>query len=151
MSSVNKAILIGRLGRDPELKYTPSGRPVANFSIATDSVWKDKTSGERQTRTEWHRIVVWGPQAETCQKYLAKGREVFIEGEIRTRKYEDKSGVERSITEIEARDVRFLGSRDGAGAGGGAGGGGRRDEPMGGDEPAAGDFGGGPADDEIPF
>jgi single-strand DNA-binding protein len=115
--SVNKAIIVGRLGADPELRFTPSGRAVANFNIATDSVWKDR-DGNRQKNTEWHKIVVWGPQAETCSKYLSKGREVFIEGEIRTRNYEDKEGVKRYVTEIVARDVRFLGGkgeRDGAG------------------------------------
>ncbi len=140
--SVNKVILVGRLGRDPELRFTPGGQAVANFSIATDAVWKDR-DGNKQTHTEWHRIVVWGPQAETCQKFLTKGREVFIEGEIRSRKYQDKSGVERTAYEIKAGDVRFLGSRDG-------GGGGRRDDSGMGDEPA-GNFGGQTGDEEIPF
>ena len=87
--SVNKAIIVGRLGADPELRFTPSGRAVANFNLATSSVWKDKSSGERKEDTQWHKIVVWGPQAETCGKYLQKGREVFVEGEIRTRNYDD--------------------------------------------------------------
>lgn len=112
--SVNKIILVGRLGQDPELRQTNGGQPVCNFSIATDSVWKDK-SGERQKRTEWHRVQVWGPQAEACEKYLAKGREVYIEGEIRSRKYDDKQGVEKTVVEVVARDVRFLGSKDTAG------------------------------------
>ena len=147
--SVNKAIIVGRLGGDPELRFIPSGRAVANFNIATDSVWKDR-DGQRQKQTEWHRIVVWGPQAETCSKYLAKGREVYVEGEIRTRSYDDKDGNKRYVTEIVARDVRFLGGNQGGGGGGGGGGRGGRDdipdmEPMGG-------FGGpDPGDDDVPF
>lgn len=142
--SVNKAIIVGRLGADPELRFTPSGRAVANFNVATSSVWKDKSSGERKEDTQWHKIVVWGPQAETCSKFLQKGREVFVEGEIRTRSYEDKEGTKRYVTEIIARDVRFLGGR------------GDRDSSGSGDfgapsEPPAGfdDAGGG--DDDIPF
>src|SRR3990167_2357951 len=106
--SVNKAILGGRLGADPEIRFTGTGRAVANFRIATDSVWKDR-DGNRQKTTEWHNIVVWGQQAETCAKYLTKGREVYVEGEIRTRNYEGKDGVKRYVTEIIAQQVRFLG------------------------------------------
>jgi single-strand DNA-binding protein len=142
--SVNKAIIVGRLGSDPELRFIPSGRAVANFNVATDSVWKDR-DGNRQKQTEWHRIVVWGPQAETCSKYLSKGREVYVEGEIRTRSYDDKEGVKRYVTEIIARDVRFLG---GAQAGGGRGAG-RDDIP---DVEPPGNFGGpDPGDDDVPF
>lgn len=111
MSGVNKAIIVGRLGADPELRFTGAGRAVCNFNLATSSVWKDKTSGERKEDTQWHKIVVWGAQAESCSKYLAKGRETYVEGEIRTRNYEDKEGIKRYITEIIARDVRFLGSK----------------------------------------
>ena len=144
--SVNKAIIVGRLGGDPELRFIPSGRAVCNFNLATDSVWKDK-EGQRQKQTEWHRIVVWGPQAESAAKYLTKGREVYIEGEIKTRKYTDKENVERSITEIVARDVRFLGGGQGQGSGGG------RDDSRGGDGTnPMGDFGRpDPGDDDVPF
>ena len=140
--SVNKAIILGRLGQDPELRYTPSGRPVANFNVATDSVWKDR-EGQQQKHTEWHRIVVWGTQAETCNRFLNKGREVFIEGEIRSRSYDDKDGNKRYITEIIARDVRFVGGSGGRGA--------SRDEV-----PPPADEGGGfgdpsPGDDDVPF
>lgn len=106
--SVNKAIIVGRLGGDPEVRFIPSGKAVANFSVATDSTWKD-SEGQKQKQTEWHRIVVWGRQAETCAKYLTKGREVYLEGEIRTRSYDDKDGNKRYATEIVASDVRFLG------------------------------------------
>lgn len=110
--SVNRAILVGKLGKDPELRFTSAGRAVCNFSIATANVWKDR-DGQRQKQTEWHRIVVWGAQAETAAKYLAKGREVYVDGEIRTRSYDDKDGVKRSVTEIVARDVKFLGGGNG--------------------------------------
>lgn len=146
MSGVNKAIIVGRLGADPELRFTGSGRAVANFNVATSSVWKDKQTGEKKEDTQWHKIVVWGPQAETCNKYLQKGREVFIEGEIRTRTYDDKDGNKRWITEIVARDVRFLGGRgQGDSAGGGSGDFGAPSEPPGGFGDDAGDG------DDIPF
>jgi single-strand DNA-binding protein len=112
---VNKAIILGNLGKDPELRFTPSGRAVARFPVATTERWTDQ-SNQRQERTDWHNIVVWGKQAETCSQYLSKGRQVYVEGSIRTRSYEDKDGNKRYVTEIVARDVRFLG---GAGAGGG--------------------------------
>lgn len=121
MSGVNKAIIIGNLGSDPELKYTPSGQAVANFSIATTETFND-AQGQRQDRTEWHRIVVWGKQAETCGRYLSKGRQVFVEGKIQTRQWEDRDGNKRYTTEIVARDVRFLGNqRDNAGMSQGGG------------------------------
>ncbi|MGH7835185.1 MAG: single-stranded DNA-binding protein [Candidatus Binatia bacterium] len=110
--SVNKVILIGNLGKDPEVRFTPSGRAVARFSIATSEVWND-TNGNRQERTEWHNIVVWGKQGETCGQYLAKGRQVFVEGSIRNRSYDDKNGNKRYITEIVAQNVRFLGGGGG--------------------------------------
>jgi single-strand DNA-binding protein len=108
--SVNKVILIGRLGRDPDLKYTPSGAPVANFSLATDESFKDR-NGEQQSRTEWHRIVAWGKLAEICGEYLTKGKQVYVEGSIRSREYEDKSGNKRTVYEIVARQMTMLGSR----------------------------------------
>ena len=112
MASVNKVILVGNLGKDPEVRFTPSGRAVAKFSIATTESWVDQESG-RQERTEWHNIVVWGKQAESCGQYLAKGRQVFIEGAIRSRSYDDKEGNKRYITEIIAQRVQFLGSGGG--------------------------------------
>ncbi|MCK6551636.1 single-stranded DNA-binding protein, partial [Myxococcota bacterium] len=118
MASLNKVFLIGNLGADPEVRYTPSGQAVANFRIATSDVWSDK-NGERQERTEWHRIVVWGKSAELCGEYLRKGRSVHIEGRLQTREWDDKSGQKRYTTEIVADRVTFLGSRDGGGGGGG--------------------------------
>lgn len=112
--SLNKAILIGRLGRDPEMRYTPSGQPVANFSIATDETYTGK-DGQKVEKTEWHRIVVWGKQAEFCGNYLAKGRLVYIEGKIETRKWTDKDGVEKYTTEIKADRVQGLDSRQSEG------------------------------------
>jgi single-strand DNA-binding protein len=108
--SVNKVILIGRLGKDPELKYTPSGAPVVNFSLATDESFKDR-NGEQQSRTEWHRIVAWGKLAEICGEYLTKGKQIYVEGSIRSREYEDKSGNKRTVYEIVARQMTMLGSR----------------------------------------
>jgi len=110
MSSVNKVILIGRLGRDPEVKYTPSGAPVAKFSLATDEVFKDR-SGEQQKRTEWHNIVAWNKLAEICGEYLTKGKQVYIEGSIRSRQWEDQAGNKRTAYDIVARDMRMLGSK----------------------------------------
>jgi len=105
---LNRATLIGRLGTDPELKYTPAGNAVCNFSLATTKVWNDK-KGQRQEKTEWHRIVVWSKLAETCNQYLRKGRQVFLEGEIQTRKWTDKNQIDRYATEIEVHTVKFLG------------------------------------------
>lgn len=138
---VNKAIIVGNLGRDPEVRFTPDGRAVAKFSVATTERWNDQ-QGNRQERTEWHNIVVWGKQAETCGQYLSKGRQVFIEGSIRNRSYDDKNGVKRYITEIVARDVRFLG-----GGGGGAG----RTTDQSFTAPPGEEPGAPPADDDIPF
>jgi single-strand DNA-binding protein len=115
MASVNKAIIVGNLGRDPEVRYTAGGQPVANFSVATNERWTDKTTGQLQERTEWHRVVVWGKQAESCGEYLAKGRQVYIEGRIQTREWTDKEGKKNNTTEIVANQVVFLGARDGAG------------------------------------
>ena len=108
--SVNKVILIGRLGKDPELKYTPGGAPVAKFSLATDEVFKDR-SGEQQRRTEWHSIVAWNKLAEICGEYLTKGKQVYIEGSIRSRQWEDQSGNKRTSYDIVAREMKMLGSK----------------------------------------
>ena len=107
---VNRVFLVGRLGRDPEQRFTSSGTPVTNFSLATDERWKDQ-SGERQTRTEWHQIVVWGRLAEICSQYLNKGKLVFIEGRLQTREWDDRDGNKRRTTEIVASDMQMLGSR----------------------------------------
>lgn len=138
--SVNKVILIGNLGKDPEVRFTANGKAVARFPIATSEVWND-AEGNRQERTEWHNIIVWGKQGETCGQYLAKGRQVFVEGSIRTRTYDDKNGNKRYVTEIIAQRVRFLGGAGGTRAA-------MEPEP----EPAAESVPGGPpADDDIPF
>ena len=110
--SVNMAIVVGNLGKDPEVRFTQSGRAVANFSIATSESWTGQ-DGNPQERTEWHRIVVWGKQAESCGQYLAKGRQVFVQGRIQSRSYEDKTGNTRYITEIVAQRVQFLGGAGG--------------------------------------
>jgi single-strand DNA-binding protein len=162
--SVNKVILVGRLGRDPETRYTGGGQAVANFSIATDETYKDK-NGERQKRTEWHKIVVWGKQAEIAQQYLKKGSLIFIEGRIQSREWQDKEGQKRTSFEIVATNFRMLGGRaDGAaaGAGGGAhrsGGGGSDFDDQSGPEESYGGGGGGHSqssgpeisDEDIPF
>jgi single-strand DNA-binding protein len=116
--SVNKVILLGRLGQDPELKYTPGGSPVCNFSVATTESWTDK-SGQKQEKTEWHRIVVWGKLAELCNQYLSKGRQAFLEGRLQTRSWDDKDGNKKYTTEILASTVQFIGGPS-AGAGAGA-------------------------------
>jgi single-strand DNA-binding protein len=159
--SVNRVILVGRLGRDPETRYTGGGQAVANFSVATDESYKDK-NGERQKRTEWHKIVVWGKQAEIAQQYLKKGSLIFIEGRIQSREWQDKEGQKRTSFEIVASNFRMLGGRaEGAAA---ASGGASR--PSGGDDfeshaaPADDSYGGGGApsaggpeisDEDIPF
>lgn len=144
---VNKAILIGNLGRDPELRQTGSGTPVCEFSLATTERYTDG-SGNRQERTEWHRIVVWGRQGENAARYLSKGRQVYVEGRIQSRDWEDKDGNKRTTTEIVAQSVQFL--SDGGSRGGGS------DAPPPPDDrhaPAAASSGegGGFDDDEIPF
>ena len=146
--SVNKVILVGRLGKDPELKYTASGTPFCRFSMATDESWNDKGTGERQERTEWHNIVVWDRLAEICNQYLTKGKLVYIEGSLQTREWDDQEGNKRRTTEVRARDMVMLSG----GAGENAGGGQRRT--------AAADMGGSGSsaaqtstitDDDIPF
>lgn len=114
MASVNKAIILGNLGRDPELRHTQSGKAVCQLNVATTEKWTDQ-AGERQEKTEWHRIAVWGRQAENCSQYLAKGRSVYVEGRIETRKWQDKDGNDRYSTEIVADRVQFIGGRDSAG------------------------------------
>jgi len=152
--SVNKVILVGRLGRDPETRYTGGGQAVANFSVATDETYRDK-NGERQKRTEWHKIVVWGKQAEIAQQYLKKGSLIFIEGRIQSREWQDKEGQKRTSFEIVATNFRMLGGRgDGAAGGSGFAGSSRSDEHD--QAGGADDFqaaGGGPeiSDDDIPF
>ncbi len=124
MASVNKVILIGNLGRDPEVRYATSGSAICNVTIATSRQWKDKTSGERQEETEWHRVVFYDRLAEIAGEYLKKGRPVYVEGRLKTRKWTDKDGVEKYTTEIVADQMQLLGSREGMGDGGGEGGGG---------------------------
>ena len=141
---VNKVILVGNLGADPDMRYTPSGAGVCEFRLATNETWTDK-NGQKQERTEWHRVVVWGKRGEVCSKYLSKGRQVYVEGRLRTRSWEDKEGNKRYTTEIIANDVQFLGGREG--------GDGRRSRDDNMPPPAEADLGGyndGP-DDDIPF
>jgi single-strand DNA-binding protein len=124
MASVNKVILIGNCGRDPEVRYAPSGSAICNVSIATSRSWKDKTSGERQEETEWHRVVFYDRLAEIAGEYLKKGKSVYVEGRLKTRKWTDKDGAEKYTTEIIAQEMTLLGSREGGGmadeGGGGA-------------------------------
>src|SRR5215831_10118006 len=141
--SINKVILVGRLGRDPEMKYTATGTPFCRFSMATDEGWTDKGSGEKQERTEWHNIVVWDRLAEICNQYLTKGRMVYIEGSLQTREWDDKEGVKRKTTEIRARDMVLLG---GAGESSGSG----RSE-FASASAASSSNNGGITDDDIPF
>ena len=166
--SVNKVILVGNLGADPELRYLPSGQPVCEFRVATTEKWTAK-DGQQKEDTQWHSIVVWGKQATICKEYLAKGRQTYVEGRLRTRSWDDKDGNKKYKTEIVADRVQFLGGRGGSGGGGGGGGGG----PSGPSGPggscgstggpgrdAPGREGGGPTDefppapdggDDIPF
>ena len=139
MASVNKVILLGNLGRDPEVRFTQGGTPVANFTMATTDRWSDP-SGEKKEKTEWHRIVVWGKQAEIAGEYLRKGRPVFIEGSLQTREWTDREGNKRYTTEVRAQRLQLLGRPDDRGA---AAGGPPADEAL---EPS-----GRIADDDIPF
>jgi single-strand DNA-binding protein len=167
---VNKVIIVGNLGADPETRAMPSGTTVANLRIATTENWKDRQSGEQQERTEWHRVALFGRLAEVAAEYLRKGSQVYIEGSLRTRKWQDKQGNERYTTEIVGNDMQMLGSRGGGGGGGGGersygggGGGGSRDSGPPRDaeygEPSAPSSGGGGGsgsrgedfDDDIPF
>lgn len=153
--SVNKVILVGRLGRDPETRFTTSGQAVCNFSMATDETYKDR-AGERQKRTEWHKIVVWGKQAEIAQQYLKKGAQIFLEGRIQTREYTDREGNKKTSFEIVCQNFRMLDSRRTAAAAG-SGGGGDFDRTVDQEAPATGPAdelaqGDSPVTDEdIPF
>ena len=149
MASVNKVILVGNLGRDPELRYTQSGQAVATFSIATTDRWRDK-EGANQERTEWHRIVVWGKSAENCAQYLQKGRSAYIEGRLQTNDWEDKEGNKRTTTEIIAQSVQFLGGR-GGGASGSGGSGGEADSSGGMSSGQSGTPTDAPPGDDVPF
>ena len=118
MGSVNKVILVGNLGRDAEVRFTPGGQPVATLNLATTEQWNDK-EGQRQEKTEWHRIVLWGKQAESLQQYLVKGKQIYVEGRLQTRQWDDKEGVKRYTTEIKADRITLLGSAGGGGRSGG--------------------------------
>ena len=111
---VNKVILVGNLGRDPEVRYSPNGQAVANVTLATSESWKDKTSGEKQEKTEWHRVVFFGRLAEIVSEYLRKGSQIYVEGRLQTRKWQDKDGNDRYTTEIVANEMQMLGSRGGS-------------------------------------
>lgn len=137
--SVNKVILIGNLGRDPELRYMQNGNPVASLNVATTRKWRNKQTNEMVEETEWHRVSVFGASAEHCNNYLSKGRQVYVEGRLRTRSYDDKDGVKKYATEIIADTVQFLGGRGEGGGGGGRGGGGG----GGGYDEGGGGYGGG--------
>lgn len=151
MAGVNKVILIGNLGRDPELRYTQGGQAVANFTLATTENWTNK-GGEREERTEWHRIVAWGRTAELCAQYLAKGRTVYIEGRLQTREWENKEGQKQRTTEVNAQTVQFLGGPRAAGAGAQARPAGRAGSSTELDASPPDDaVAGAPPDDEIPF
>ena len=140
MASLNKVLLIGNLGQDPEMTYTPNGTAKANLSVATQEKWKDK-GGDTQEKTEWHRVIAWGKLAEICGQYLTKGRQVYIEGRLQTRSWEDKDGNKRWTTEIVATGMQMLGAKkDGSGAGKGEN-----------NYAAPGDLGGGTNDDDVPF
>jgi single-strand DNA-binding protein len=156
MGSVNKVILVGNLGRDAELRYTPGGAAVATLNMATTEVWNDK-GGQRQEKTEWHRVVLWGKTAESLNEYLTKGKQIYVEGRLQTRQWDDKDGNKRYTTEIRGDRIVLLGGGGGGGARGAGGGGASRS--SGGDSGGGGgDFGGpGPegsaplTDDDIPF
>ena len=154
MASVNKVILIGNLGRDPEVRYTPNGDSITNINIATTDTWKDKATGDKKEATEWHRVVFFGRLAEIAGQYLRKGRQVYVEGALRTRKWQDKEGQERYTTEIVANEMKMLGSREGMSdapprESGGGGGAGAANRPAPAAQPAAGNFN--DFEDDIPF
>jgi single-strand DNA-binding protein len=164
MASVNKVVLIGNLGKDPETRYSPNGGAICNVRLATTRNWKDKTSGERKEETEWHSIVFYDRLAEIAGEYLKKGRPVYVEGRLKTRKWQDKEGQERYTTEIIATEMQLLGSREGMGSGGSAEDGGFSRESYGGGGGGGASGGARPAarkpapaaglgdmDDDIPF
>lgn len=140
--SVNKVILIGRLGRDPEMRFTPGGRAVTNFTMATNEYWTDQ-NGERQERTEWHRIVTWGKLAENCAKLLSKGKQVYIEGRLQTRSWDDRDGNKRYTTEIVANAMQILGAMEGGDR--------TYTGDEGGDVPAGNGMPPSPEFDDVPF
>src|SRR3954447_5992623 len=150
MGSVNKVILVANLGRDAELRYTPGGAAVATLNMATTEVWNDK-GGQRQEKTEWHRVVLWGKSAESLSEYLVKGKQIYVEGRLQTRQWDDKDGNTRYTTEIRGDRIVLLSG----GGGGGMGGGGRSSNRSGGsaptDEPMGGEMGAELTDDDIPF
>ncbi len=137
MASVNKVILVGNLGRDPEVRYSPDGGAICNVSIATTSNWKDKTSGEKREETEWHRVVFYNRLAEIAGEYLKKGRPVYVEGRLKTRKWQNKEGVDQYTTEVVADQMQMLGGREGGDGGAMGGGGGDRGESQSAPRPAA--------------
>jgi single-strand DNA-binding protein len=151
---INKVIIIGNVGGDPETRYMPSGSAVTNLTVATNESWKDKQTGEQKERTEWHRVAMFNRLAEIAAEYLRKGSQVYIEGKLRTRKWQDKSGNDRYTTEIIADEMQMLGGRGGSGGGGGNFGGGSKGGSQGGSQdsgnvppqPGPDDF-----DDDIPF
>jgi single-strand DNA-binding protein len=145
MGSVNKVILVGNLGRDAELRYTPGGAAVATLNMATTEVWNDK-QGQRQEKTEWHRVILWGKQAESLQEYLTKGKQIYVEGRLQTREWE-KDGVKRYTTEVKADRITLLGGGGGGGRSGGFAGGERPSGGRGTDEPPMEPI----TDDDIPF
>ena len=146
MGSVNKVILVGNLGRDAELRYTPGGAAVATLNLATTEVWNDK-GGQRQEKTEWHRIVLWGKQAESLQEYLTKGKQIYVEGRLQTRQWDDKDGNKRYTTEIKADRITLLGGGGGGGRGASMDRAGVAVSHGGGDEPPMEPI----TDDDIPF
>jgi single-strand DNA-binding protein len=157
---INKVIIVGNVGGDPETRYMPSGSAVTNLTVATNESWKDKQTGEQKERTEWHRVAMFNRLAEIAAEYLRKGSQVYIEGKLRTRKWQDKSGNDRYTTEIIADEMQMLGGRGGSGGGGNFGGGQQGGAPSGGGQQGGGQQGGGNAppqpgpddfDDDIPF
>ncbi|MDT3672038.1 MAG: single-stranded DNA-binding protein [Aromatoleum sp.] len=165
MASLNKVILIGNLGKDPETRYAPSGDAICNITVATSESWKDKNTGEKKEQTEWHRVVFFGRLAEIAAQYLRKGSQIYVEGRLQTRKWQDKEGQDRYTTEIRGDEMKMLGSRQGAGGGDASG---RQYDAGGYDAPAApsrpapqqapkappksgGSGGFGDFDDDIPF
>ena len=158
MASVNKVIIVGNLGRDPEVRYTPNGSAVCNVSVATTRTWKNKDSGDKSEETEWHRVVFYDKLAEIAGEYLKKGRSVYVEGRLKTRKWQDKDGVEKYTTEIIATEMQMLGSREGMGGGSAADDGGGYERPAPASRPAAAANRPAPKasgfsdmDDDIPF
>ena len=156
MGTVNRVILVGNLGKDAEVRFTPGGAAVSTLSLATTEVWNDKSSGQRQERTEWHRVVLWGKQAETLNDYLKKGKQIYVEGRLQTRKWQDRDGNDKYTTEIRSDRIVLLGGRGGGGDGGGTDGGNyesRVASPSVGPAPGGGPAPGAPelTEDDIPF